>query len=52
MKCNKKRIAFEIDEELYKKVKIKAIKLGVPLKCYIRELLLDDLSNDKKKSEC
>ncbi|HIR00536.1 MAG TPA: toxin-antitoxin system HicB family antitoxin [Candidatus Scybalocola faecavium] len=43
-----KRLTIVFDDELHKKVKIKAIQQGVSLKEYITRLIEDDFQKEKE----
>lgn len=43
-----KAINFKVDEEFYKKIKVKIALQGVTLKDYVIKLIKQDLEKDKK----
>jgi predicted DNA binding CopG/RHH family protein len=45
---SEKAINFKVDENLYKKIKIKIAIEGLTLKDYIINLIIKDLEKDKK----
>jgi len=48
-KINEKGINFKVDEELYKRIKIKVATEGLTLKDYLMQLIIKDLNVDITK---
>jgi len=46
-----RNIGFKVDEELYKKIKVKIALDGKTLKDYILELIQKDLANQKENKK-
>ena len=46
-----KSLTVQLDEDMFREVKIKTAKLGISLREYITQLILADLEQDKEKSD-
>lgn len=46
-----KNLSVQIEEEVFRLVKIKTARLGISLKDYVLKLIRDDLEKDKENSD-